>query len=185
MKMVRRYAFPLLMLVAAVILGLSYPDKQQAIYYGLQTNLKEFLLLLPPIFVLTGLADVYIEKETVVKYMGNSSLSVGALLAVVFGALAAGPLYAAFPVASVMLRKGASYVNVMIFIGAWSTLKVPMFLFETASLGMTFSVARWISSFVMVMAIALIVNATVSASEKEEILKKQFTLDSPQKARQI
>ncbi len=177
MTALKRYAFPLCVLGLALVLAFVYPDKQQAIITGLGTNAKEFLTLLPPIFVLMGLADVYIPRETVVRYMGKGSLVLGVFLAVAFGAFAAGPLYAAFPVASMLLRKGASFVNVMIFIGAWSTLKVPMFLFETASLGSVFSVTRWVSSLVMVTAIALALNAITSSKEKEEILEKQP--DSP------
>jgi len=49
------------------------------------------------------------------------------------GSAAAGPLYAAFPVAEVMISKGASMFNVMVFLGAWSTTKIPLFMFEMAT----------------------------------------------------
>ena len=89
------------------------------------------------------------------------------------GAAAAGPLYGAFPVAAVMMKKGASFFNVMVFIGAWSTLKIPMFLFETKYLGGLFSVTRWICSFIGIVLIAWIIEQSISGeAEKETIYAK-------------
>ena len=57
-------------------------------------------------------------------------------------AFAAGPLYAAFPVGAMLLRKGASIKNVMIFTGTWAACKVPMLLIEVSSLGAKFTIVR-------------------------------------------
>ena len=83
-----------------------------------------------------------------------------------------GPLYGAFPVAAVMMKKGASPYNVMLFLGAWSTLKIPMFLFETQYLGLTFSVPRWISSLVGIVVMAFLIDRWVPEKEKQEIYNK-------------
>jgi hypothetical protein len=40
-----------------------------------------------------------------------------------------------FPVAQVLLKKGASRRNVLVLLGAWSTTKIPMLMFEYANLG--------------------------------------------------
>lgn len=88
------------------------------------------------------------------------------------GAAAAGALYGAYPVAAVMMKKGASFFNVMIFIGAWATLKLPMFLFETQFLGSLFSVTRWICSLTGIVMIALILDRMHSDTEKQEIYAK-------------
>lgn len=81
-------------------------------------NVLEMLSFLPPIFVLLGLLDVWVDRETMMKYMGEGSGARGMLLAFILGSAAAGPLYAAFPMAAVMMKKGASMRNVFIFIGA-------------------------------------------------------------------
>ncbi len=173
MKLAKRYAFAISMLLFAGFLALVFPQSRAAIGQTMVGNIREMLSILPPIFILMGLADVHISRETVIRYMGHGSALVGVGLAVLLGALAAGPLYAAFPIASVMLRKGASFRNVMIFIGAWSTLKVPMFLFETDSLGAAFSITRWITSLVAVTIISTILSLTISDREKEEIMLRQ------------
>lgn len=102
-------------------------------------SLKEMILVIPPIFILLGFLDVWIPKETMVKYMGPGSGITGTGLAILIGSAAAGPLYGAFPVAAVFMKKGVSLSNILIFIGAWSTTKIPMFLFELAALGPKFA----------------------------------------------
>lgn len=107
-----------------------------------QFSLKEMLMVIPPIFILLGLLDVWVPKETMTRFMGEGSGIKGVLLSFFIGSAAAGPLYGAFPVAAVFMKKGVSFQNVMIFIGAWSTTKIPMFLFEMSALGAKFALLR-------------------------------------------
>lgn len=177
MKTGRRYLFAILMLLLAGLLSVIFPDSQGAIVQNMVGNVREMVSIIPAIFILMGLTDVYVSRETVVRYMGEKSALTGGFLAILLGALAAGPLYAAFPIASMMLRKGASFFNVMVFLGAWSTLKVPMFLFETTSLGATFSVTRWATNVVVILVIAAVLKVTVSDREKEEIADRQRNME--------
>jgi Predicted permease. len=101
-------------------------------------NALEMLTIIPPIFILLGLLDVWVEREVMIKYIGDRSGVRGGIIAFVLGSAAAGPLYASFPIAAMFLKKGASWRNVLLFIGAWSTTKIPLILFETASLGFNF-----------------------------------------------
>jgi len=76
--------------------------------------------------------------------MGENSGFIGVAIAFFLGSAAAGPLYAAFPVAGILLKKGSKLSNVLIFIGAWSTTKIPLLLFEASSLGWKFMVLRFV-----------------------------------------
>lgn len=176
--MLRKYRFTIAMLVLTVLVALVEPTRRAAIAYNTIANLKEMLSIIPPIFLLLGLMDVWVPRETFVKYMGPGSGLLGASLAILIGALAAGPLYGAFPVASMMLRKGVSFKNVMILLGAWSTLKIPQILFETASLGARFSLARMAANIPVIFAIAYIVDLLLSESEKELVVKRQFAMEA-------
>jgi len=93
-------------------------------------------------------------------------------LATVLGAAAAGPLYAAFPVAAVMMKKGASFFNVMVFIGAWATLKIPIFLFEPKFLGGLFLVTRCFCSLTAIVLIAWILDRAMTDAEKPTVYEK-------------
>lgn len=136
------------------------------------SNILEMAKILPPIFVLLGLMDVWTPRETMEKIMGEKSGLIGILIAFFFGSLAAGPLYAAFPIAIILMKKGAKLSNILIFIGAWSTTKVPMFLFETTSLGWRFSVTRLMMSIFGVITIGYLIALFISKKEKEDLYNK-------------
>jgi len=106
------------------------------------------------------------------KYMGLDSGLKGLLIAFILGSVAAGPLYAAFPVAAMMLKKGGSIRNVCIFIGAWSTTKIPMLTFEASGLGVPFMVVRLGFSFIGILLIAGGIDCFLSEEEKDEIYQK-------------
>jgi len=56
--------------------------------------------------------------------------------------LQAGPLYGAFPVAHILYKKGASIKNIFIYLGAFSSLKIPMLGIEIGYLGLKFTIVR-------------------------------------------
>ena len=140
-------------------------------------TLKEMALVIPPIFVLLGLLDIWVPRETMIKYMGEGSGLKGILLAIFIGSAAAGPLYGAFPVAAVLMKKGVKFTNIMIFIGAWSTTKIPMFLFEVTSLGMPFALTRFLINIPGIIIIAAILSAIVSKKEIQRIYTKAEALN--------
>lgn len=129
----------------------------------------EMLFVIPPVFVLLGLLDVWVPRERMIKYMGEGSGLKGVLLSFFIGSAAAGPLYAAFPVSAVFMQKGVSFRNVIIFIGAWSTTKIPMVLFEVESLGATFALTRLLVDIPGIIIIAMLLAKFVRDDEIKEI----------------
>ena len=137
--LIKRYKIFLLFLFAYLALLILAPGKGLKAIAITKDNTLEMLSFLPPIFVLLGLMDVWVNRETMMKYMGDNSGVRGSILAFILGSAAAGPLYAAFPVAGILIKKGARMLNVFIFIGAWSTTRIPLIVFETATLGFRFA----------------------------------------------
>jgi uncharacterized membrane protein YraQ (UPF0718 family) len=105
------------------------------------------------------------------KLMGEESGAKGVLLAFVLGSAAAGPLYAAFPVVGVLMAKGAKFSNILIFVGAWSTTKIPMLLFEAAALGSKFAVTRLMLDIPGIIIMAYILSALTKPDEINKIYK--------------
>jgi uncharacterized membrane protein YraQ (UPF0718 family) len=140
------------------------------------SNTLEMLSVIPPIFVLLGLLDVWVQRETMIKLMGEKSGFIGIALAFFLGSAAAGPLYAAFPVAGVLLKKGSKFSNVLIFIGAWSTTKIPMLLFEASSMGWRFMITRFIINLPGIILIAYIIEKLLSEKEKRLIYNNVVSL---------
>lgn len=176
-KILKRYrAF---IVVAAAVLVLTIFNHE----LGMKTlnitaySLKEMVMVIPPIFVLLGLLDIWVPRETMVKYMGEGSGLKGILLSIFIGSAAAGPLYGAFPVAAVFMKKGVKFSNILIFIGAWSTTKIPMFLFEVTALGIKFAVTRLLIDIPGIIVIAVILAKIVSKDEVNKIYKNAENFD--------
>ena len=90
---------------------------------------------MPFLFIIVGLFDVWVPKEKIQKHIGQESGIKGIVLVVLLAMLQAGPLYGAFPVAYLLYRKGASIRNIFIYLGAFSSMKIPMLGIEIGYLG--------------------------------------------------
>jgi len=169
MKTIKRYLPLIIVLIIGVIIYIFLPENGDKATKTILYSLKEMALIIPPIFILLGFLDVFIPRETIMKYMGDKSGFKGILLSIVLGSAAAGPLYAAFPIASVFMKKGVKFTNIMLFIGAWSTTKIPMFLFEITSLGVKFALIRLGLSIIGIFVIAFVLNKVISKEEQKFI----------------
>lgn len=154
--LVRRYRLFLILLAVNIALLFLSPAAGRKALTLTGANLLEMLSFLPPVFILLGLLDVWVDRETMMKYLGEKSGCRGMLLAFFLGSAAAGPLYAAFPMVGVMIKKGAGLRNIFIFIGAWSTTKIPLLLFESATLGFRFTTLRFVFNVAGIFIIALV-----------------------------
>lgn len=168
-KLFKRYRIFLLILTVNIIFIFIEPQMGKKALTLSMKNLIEMLGIIPPIFLILGLLDVWIKKEVMIQYMGKDSGIKGALISFIIGATAAGPLYAAFPIAGILLKKGTSIFNVLIFIGAWSTLKIPLFLLESSTLGYSFGVLRFGMNLIGIPLMAFFINKLISEDEKNKI----------------
>ncbi len=171
-KLLRRCRFFLLALALFGGFWLAVPSLGGKALGITGDSLKEMLLVVPPIFVLMGLLDVWVPRETMVRYMGERSGLKGVAVAFFIGSAAAGPLYGAFPVAAVLLKKGAGLFNVLVFLGAWSTTKIPMFLFEYSALGPRFAITRLLVDIPGIVLIAWVLKASLTPKEREEAVAR-------------
>lgn len=165
----KRYKVFLLLIIINIVIGIALPDIGLKSLSLTKDNFIEMMLVIPPIFVLLGLLDVWVDRATMMKYTGKGSGLKGVLIAFLLGSAAAGPLYAAFPVAGVMLKKGSSLFNVFIFIGAWSTTKIPMLTFEAASLGLTFTITRLLLSIIGILMIAVTTEKALNQDQQKKL----------------
>ena len=118
--------------------------------------LKEMLQIMPVIFVLTVTIETWIPKEIITNKLGDHSGITGNVLSFVLGSISAGPIYAAFPICKMLLKKGASIVNIVIILSAWAVIKVPMLANEVKFLGLEFMATRWILTVLAIVAMAYI-----------------------------
>jgi len=142
MKKIQKYIPPIFFII---LIGLSWLfDFAAGEQIGLNFWMffKEMILFLPLMFILIGLFDVWVPRENIEKHIGKESGWKGTGLVILLATLQAGPLYGAFPFAYILWKKGCSVRNVFIYLGAFSTIKIPMLTFEIGFLGLKFSLLR-------------------------------------------
>ncbi len=123
-------------------------------------NFKQFFVhmitLLPLIFLLVGLFDVWVPMERIQKHIGEGSGLKGMFWVILLAVIQPGPLYGAFPVAYTLYKKGTSARNIFIYLGAFSCMGIPMYMFEISFLGVKFWFLRLIFSFMVFVSIGFI-----------------------------
>jgi len=135
-------------LAVSWILGFG-PGKE--ISHNFAVFSMEMLTILPCAFVLIGLFEVWVKRETVAKHLGEESGIKGYLWAVLLASTTVGGLYVAFPIAYSLYSKGAKLSVIFTYIGASAICRIPMTIFEASFMGMKFSVIRLLVSLPLVI----------------------------------
>jgi uncharacterized membrane protein YraQ (UPF0718 family) len=115
------------------------------------STLLVMLKLLPCAFVLIGLFDVWVKRQTVERHFGRGSGARGYFWAVLLAGMTVGGLYVAFPVAYSLSRKGASLPVVFAYVSLAGVCRIPMTLFEVSFMGVTFTAVRLAVSIPLVI----------------------------------
>lgn len=131
----------------------------------------EMIVFLPLMFILIGLFDVWVPREKITRHVGPGSGFMGIFWVILLAMLQAGPLYAAFPVAALLWKKGCSVRNIFVYLGAFSTLKIPMLAFEIGFLGLKFSLLRALFSLPVFVAIGYLLALVLK--NKNFVVKEQ------------
>ncbi|WP_414733778.1 permease [Acetobacterium carbinolicum] len=136
--------FLIIVILAYVAVGLFAPSKFLPSLDNTWYYVKEMLMIMPVILLLTSLISAWVPKETIENAFGKNSGIKGSLFAFLLGSFSAGPIYAAFPVCKMLLSKGASIANIVIILSTWAVIKIPMLITESKFLGPEFMIVRWI-----------------------------------------
>jgi len=134
----------------------------------------EFISFIPLMFILVGLFDVWFPKELVERYIGKDAGLKGIFLVILLAMIQAGPLYGAFPVAFLLWKKGCSGRNIFIYLGAFSSFKIPLLTFEISFLGLKFTLLRTLISLPLFILIGfamekLLKNADFKVNDPDSI----------------
>uniref|UniRef100_A0A7C3E5Z6 Permease n=1 Tax=Gracilinema caldarium TaxID=215591 RepID=A0A7C3E5Z6_9SPIR len=176
-KALKRYIPTIIVALLFIGFLVLFPQWRGKTVQSITVQMKTMLLVIPPIFILLGLLDVWVPREQMITLMGEGSGLKGPILAFLLGSFAAGPLYGAFPFAAVLMKKGASFSNILIFIGAWSTTKIPMLLFEIASLGTRFALSRLFIDIIGIIIIAWAIHGSIPKQEITRLYDQAKNID--------
>jgi len=168
-KILKKYWFLFVVVVANIAVLIFQPQIEITALRFTWKNFLNFLFMLTPIFICIGLMDIWIDRNTMIKIMGDKSGFKGVLVALLLGVITAVPLYALLPVAGVLLKKGSRISNVLLFLCSSASIRIPLLLFEISSLGWRFTFARFGLNVAVVFAIAFIIERLLSDAEKKAI----------------
>ncbi|MEG1255752.1 permease [Clostridium sp.] len=168
-RILKRYSFFLISLLVLIIIFFFDFHLATKSFLSAQSSFMQMLSVLPPIMIILGLIDVWIPRETLIKYMGDDSGFMGVALAMLVGSIAAGPMYAAFPFTAVLLKKGVKFSNIIIFMNAWCVTKISTLIFEVSAIGYKFTIARLIIDIPGVIIMGYLVQHFMGKKSLDEI----------------
>jgi len=170
MKKYKKYIWLILFLCFIVISFITGFEPGKVVSRNFLTYFIEMITFIPFLFIIVGLFDVWFPKEKVEKHIGQDSGVKGIFLVILLAMLQAGPLYGAFPVAYMLYKKGASIRNIFIYLGAFSSLKIPMLGMEIGYLGIQFTLVRTLVSLPLFIAVGYLMEAYLK--------KKNFSISN-------
>jgi uncharacterized membrane protein YraQ (UPF0718 family) len=153
------YAAAGLYVVFLLVMLLLDIDFGQRLLHETGTFAVNMIVFIPCMFILIGLLDVWVPKEWIQKHIGDGSGLRGGFYVILLAMLQGGPLYGAFPTAYLLWKKGCSMRNIFLFLGAFSSLKIPMVVFEVKFLGWQFTLVRALVALPVFVVIAEIMVA--------------------------
>ncbi len=159
---------PILFVLFLIFIGIScFIEFAPGVAVGKNFGLFSFQMVkvLPAIFILIGLFDIWVKRETIVKQLGEGGGIKSFLWVFLLAAPMAGGLLPAFPIAHTLYQKGARLTVVLTFLGAVGIGRVPMILFESTFLGWKFSIIRLIASIPLVVVTGIILGRTLEKSD--------------------
>lgn len=164
-KIIKSYAGVLIF--AALFIGVVtlFPERKEIIVNESSKYFIEMLLIIPAVMLSIGLFSVWVSKEQTSKYLGKESGIKGALISIIIGSLPTGPLYMSFPIASSLLKKGASMLSIVVFLGACACLKIPQGLVELKFMGLKFMAIRWSFSILLIILMGYIIERVIDVKK--------------------
>jgi uncharacterized membrane protein YraQ (UPF0718 family) len=111
----------------------------------------QMLRVLPCVFVVIGLFEVWVKTGTVERHLGHGSGLRSYVWAVLLAGGTVGGLHVGLPVAHALYVKRARLGVVLAFLSSAGICRIPMTLFEASFLGWKFTAVRFAVSLPLVL----------------------------------
>jgi uncharacterized membrane protein YraQ (UPF0718 family) len=145
-----------------------------AVWHALQISLFMFWEVLWPLafgFLLSAVVQVLVPKQAVARVLGHSDAR-GFTFAVLFGAASSSCSYAAVALARTLFRKGANFVNAIIFEFASTNLVFELGLVLLILLGWQFVAAEFAGGLLMAVILWIVFKLTLGKRMVEEAARQ-------------
>ena len=136
--------------LALILLGVGYSRGHGEHLAGLKTALTMTLDILPLLvcaFIVAGMVQVLLPRESLSRWIGEASGLRGILLGTLAGGLAPGGPYVSLPIAAGLIRSGAGVGTMVAFLTGWSLWAFARLPMEVGILGWRLTLIRIASTF--------------------------------------
>ena len=176
MTFLKKYKLTIAFLIIALTILFISPNEGKNIFKLAANDFKTMLMTIPPIFIMIGLMDIWVKKETMIKHMGEDSGFKGIFWAFLLGTIGAGPTYGAFPIAALLIKKGARIAYAIFFLGIWSAVKLPLVIFEITTMGSKFTFIHTSVMIITYLFGAFAIEKLLSQKDKNDLLENTFNI---------
>jgi len=150
----------ILLNLTIVLLMISFFSDRKKTIAGIKRGFKMFLGILPTMLNVLILVSIFlflVPKETLIKLLGKGSGITGFMIAAILGSISLIPGFIAFPLAAILLKNGAAYNIVAVFITTLMMVGILTLPIEIKYFGVRVSILRNALSFIGALIIGLII----------------------------
>ncbi len=152
------------------ILLFVFPQRRVDVYKSTLKFFIEMIVVMPAVVILMGLFSEFVSKDIVMKYLSKKAGFKSVLFGIFLGSLPTGPLYIAFPIANVLLEKGARVSCIVAFLSSWACIKIPQEMVEIQFLGFKFMILRLSLTIIFVSLMSFYIEYKVVGRKKGELI---------------
>ncbi len=155
----------ILYVVAAVLLLLSWFKDRQKTKMALKKSWKAFENILPQfliIILIVGMALAVLNPDVISRLIGQESGWFGLVIASVIGSITLIPGFVAFPLASALLKSGAGFMQIAIFISTLMMVGIVTIPVEIKYFGKKATLTRNILAFAFSYVVAITIGVVLS-----------------------
>ncbi len=153
----------ILYVLAFVLLGLSFFKDRKKTVMALKKAWKAFENILPQflsILIIIGILLSVLTPQTISRVIGQQSGWLGMLLAGIAGSITLIPGFVAFPLAAQLLRNGAGYIQIAVFISTLMMVGIVTIPLEIKYFGKKAAILRnglaFIFSYIIAIGIGVV-----------------------------
>ena len=150
----------ILLSLTIVLLMISFFSDRKKTIAGIKRGFKMFLGILPTMLNVLILVSIFlflVPKETLIKLLGKGSGITGVMIAAILGSISLIPGFIAFPLAAILIKNGAAYNIVAVFITTLMMVGILTLPIEIKYFGVRVSILRNALSFIGALIIGLII----------------------------
>lgn len=145
--------------LTGILLLASLITSHKKTYMSLKIAYKKLIKILPAFSIVLIFISIvlFFATDTIIsKYLGNSNILINMALASFFGSITLMPGFIAFPLSSILLKKGVTYMVISIFTTTLMMVGILTYPIEKEYFGSKVTIVRNLISFVIAIIVAII-----------------------------